>query len=202
MPSSRPFPASSPTTRSAPARSRLGYRAEILNYVTLTAQDTVNHIAVGQVRLEFPKLLVNIRDDFVKTSDPPNTELTGPIESLTNVLAPEAEYRLTTRLAVGANYAWTHVRFPTNRRRRGRSGPGRAARRRVAVLEDPAQGGPAVQLQLRESIFNLQSDRDFAAHQVHRRGAGRPDAPSSPRPFASASRSAIPTRPFSPAISA
>ena len=53
-----------------------------------------------------------MRDDFVKTSDPPNTELTGPIESLTNVLAPEAEYRLTTRLTLGGNYSWTHVRYP------------------------------------------------------------------------------------------
>ena len=96
-----------------PHAATLGYRAEILNYVTLTDQDTVNHVAVAQLRLDFPKLLVNVRDDFVKTSDPPNTELTGPIESLTNVLAPEAEYRLTTRLALGANYAWTHVRFPT-----------------------------------------------------------------------------------------
>jgi len=96
-----------------PHAATLGYRAEILNYVTLTDQDTVNHIAVAQLRLDFPKLLVNVRDDFVKTSDPPNTELTGPIESLTNVLAPEAEYRLTTRLSLGANYAWTYVRFPT-----------------------------------------------------------------------------------------
>ena len=96
-----------------PHAATLGYRAEILNYVTLTDQNTVNHVVVAQLRLDFPKLLVNVREDFVKTSDPPNTELTGPIESLTNVLAPEAEYRLTTRLALGANYAWTYVRFPT-----------------------------------------------------------------------------------------
>ena len=97
-----------------PHAATLGYRAEILNYVTLTSQDTVNHVAVAQLRLDFPKLLFNLRDDFVKTSDPPNTEITGPIVSLTNVLAPEAEYRLTTRLALGANYAWTHVRFPSD----------------------------------------------------------------------------------------
>jgi len=89
----------------------LGYRAEILNYVTLTNQDTVNHIGVAQLRLEYPKLLFNLRDDFVRTSDPPNTELTGPIESNTNVLATEAEYRLTSRLAAGINYSWTHVNF-------------------------------------------------------------------------------------------
>jgi len=89
----------------------LGYRAEILNYLTLTSQDTVNHIAVGQLRLDFPRLFVNLRDDFVHTNDPPNTELTGPIESSTNTLAPEVEYHLTTRFSIGANYSWTHVTF-------------------------------------------------------------------------------------------
>ncbi len=89
----------------------LGYRAEILNYVTLTAQDTVNHIGVVQLRLEFPKTLFTLRNDFVRTSEPPNTELTGPIESDTNVLASELEYRLTSRFSVGANYSWTHVSF-------------------------------------------------------------------------------------------
>jgi hypothetical protein len=74
----------------------------------------VNHAAVAQLRLDFPKTLLNLRDDFVKTTDPPNSELTGPIESITNVLAPEAEYRITNRLAVGANYSWTYVRFPNN----------------------------------------------------------------------------------------
>ena len=97
-----------------PHSATLGYRAEILNYVTLTSQDTVNHAAVAQLRLDFPKTLLILRDDFVKTTDPPNTELTGPIASITNVLAPEAEYRITNRFSVGANYSWTYVRFPNN----------------------------------------------------------------------------------------
>ena len=88
-----------------------GYRAEILNWVELTSQDTVHHIGVGQLRLEFPRLLLNLRDDFTRTSDPPGSELTGRIKSTTNVLAPESEYRLTERFAVGANYSWTRVRF-------------------------------------------------------------------------------------------
>jgi len=88
-----------------------GYRAEILNWVQLTSQDTVHHIAVGQLKLDFPRLAVNVRDDFSRTSDPPGTELTGRIMSTTNVLGPESEYRLTERFAVGANYSWTYVRF-------------------------------------------------------------------------------------------
>jgi hypothetical protein len=88
-----------------------GYRAEILNWVNFPSQDTVHHIGVTQLRLDFPRLLVNLRDDFVRTSDPPGTELTGRIKSTTNVLQPETEYRLTDRFAVGANYAWTRVRF-------------------------------------------------------------------------------------------
>ena len=88
-----------------------GYRAEILRYVDLTNQDTVHHIAVGQLRLDFPRLLLGLKDDFTRTSDPPGTELTGRIKSTTNVLKPEAEYRITSRLSTGLNYAWTRVRF-------------------------------------------------------------------------------------------
>ena len=88
-----------------------GYRAEILRYVDLTNQDTTNHFAVGQLRLDFPRLLVNIREDFAHTTDPPGTELTGPIESDTSILTPEIEYGLTQRFSVGMNYSWTHVHF-------------------------------------------------------------------------------------------
>jgi hypothetical protein len=88
-----------------------GYRAEILRYLDLTNQDTVHHIGVAQLRLDFPRTLLTLRDDFTRTSDPPGTELTGRILSTTNVLKPEGEYRLTQRFALGASYAWTHVRF-------------------------------------------------------------------------------------------
>lgn len=88
-----------------------GYRAEILRFATLEGQDAVHHIGVGQIRLEFPRTLINVRDDFTRTTDPPGTELTGRIKSTTNTLVPEAEYRLTERFSVGANYAWTHVDF-------------------------------------------------------------------------------------------
>src|SRR6266571_7224254 len=39
-----------------------GYRTEILRYVDLTNQNTTNHFAVAQLRLAFPRLLVNLRD--------------------------------------------------------------------------------------------------------------------------------------------
>jgi hypothetical protein len=88
-----------------------GYRAEILKYLDLTNQDTVHHIAVGQVRLDFPRTLLTLRDDFTRTSDPPGTELTGRILSNTNVLKPEAEYRWTPTFSTGLSYTWTNVRF-------------------------------------------------------------------------------------------
>jgi hypothetical protein len=56
-----------------PHSAALGYRAEILNYVTLTSENTVNHIGVAQLRLDFPKLFFNLRNDFTHTSDPPDT---------------------------------------------------------------------------------------------------------------------------------
>jgi long-subunit fatty acid transport protein len=89
----------------------LGYRAEILEYFQLTEQDTVNHIALGEVRLDFPRLLAILRDDFVHTSDPPNTELTGPITSDTNTLTSSVEYRFTPRLSAGLSASWTYINF-------------------------------------------------------------------------------------------
>ena len=89
----------------------VGYRAEILNYMDLTDQNTTNHFAVGQLRLDFPRTLLTLREDFARTNSPPGTELTGPIVSDTNILKPEAEYRLTQRFGLGLNYSWTHVTF-------------------------------------------------------------------------------------------
>jgi len=88
-----------------------GYRAEILSYVTLTGQNNTHHIAAGQLRLDFPRTLINVKDDFTRTSDPPGTELTGPILSTTNFLKPEGEYRLTPSFSVGLNSSWLHQRF-------------------------------------------------------------------------------------------
>ena len=88
-----------------------GYRAEILNYVSLSSQDNVHQIAAVQLRLDFPRTLINLRDDFIKTSDPPTTELTGPIISTTNVFKPDAEYRLTPRFSTGLGFTWRYVRF-------------------------------------------------------------------------------------------
>ncbi len=88
-----------------------GYRAEILRYLDLTDQNTVHHIAVGQLRLDFPRTLLTLRDDFTRTSDPPGTELTGRILSNTNVLKPEGEYRITPSFSTGLNYSWTRTRF-------------------------------------------------------------------------------------------
>jgi hypothetical protein len=143
----------------------LGYRAEILNWLELTSQNAVHHIGVTQLRLDYPRLFVNVRDDFVRTSDPPDTELTGRLLSDTNVLLPEAEYRVTTRLSVGANYSWTHVSFDDQ-----------------AVAEDLDRDEhlwgasvfwkirPRADLRLNYNYgfktFRFQSDRDVTRHSV------------------------------------
>jgi len=142
-----------------------GYRAEILRYLDLTSQDTVHHIAVAQLRLDFPRTLLNLRDDFTRTSDPPGTELTGRILSTTNVLKPEGEYRLTPSLSTGLNYAWTRVRFDD---------------RAIATLIDRDEqvigasvfwkvvpkGDLFFNYSYGWSSFTESSDRDFTAHSV------------------------------------
>jgi hypothetical protein len=90
----------------------LGFRAEILRYVDLDSQDTEHYFVLGNVLLDFPGgLKFRLKEDFARTSDPPGTELTGRIESTTNVLAPSVEYGFTRRFAVGLDYVWTTVRF-------------------------------------------------------------------------------------------
>jgi hypothetical protein len=89
-----------------------GYRAEILEYFDLQGLNTVNQSAVGQAKLTLAKLQLMFRDDYIQTTVPPGTELTGPIKTNANTLAPTAEYKLTDRFSLGANYTWTHVTFP------------------------------------------------------------------------------------------
>ncbi len=142
-----------------------GYRAEILRYLDLTNQDTVHHIAVGQLRLDFPRTLLNLKDDFTRTSDPPGTELTGRILSTTNVLKPEGEYHLTPSFSTGLNYAWTRVRFDD---------------RAIATLIDRDEhligasvfwkvvpkGDLFLNYSYGWSSFTDSSDRDFTSHSV------------------------------------
>ena len=91
-----------------------GYKAEFVEYFNISGQDTVNLTGVVQAKLALAKLHLLFRDDYVQTSVPPGTELTGPVQSTTNTLAPTAEYNLTERFSLGANYMWTHIHFPAS----------------------------------------------------------------------------------------
>lgn len=119
----------------------VGYRAEILNYVTLTDQNTTNQFGVVQLKLDMARLKVQLRDDFTETTDPPGSELTGPIKSQTNVLAPTAEYRVTERFSLGVNYAWTHIRFPASSA--GAGSPDAQQNQAVQRLDEDDQTGGA-----------------------------------------------------------
>src|SRR5690242_19002122 len=68
-----------------------GYRAEIINYLTLSNQNTVNQSGVFQFKVDMARLKLQLRDDFIETTHSLGSELTGPIKSQTNVLAPAAE---------------------------------------------------------------------------------------------------------------
>jgi Putative beta-barrel porin 2 len=88
-----------------------GYRAEILNYDQLTNQNNTHHIAATQLLLDFPRTLLTFKDDFTRTSDPPGTELTGPVMSTTNLVKPSAEYRLSPTFSFGPNFSYLYQRF-------------------------------------------------------------------------------------------
>ena len=88
-----------------------GYRAEILNYATLTAENNTHHMFSGQLRLEYPRTLITVTDSFARTSDPPGTELAGPIQSTTNILNPAGRYQLTPTFSAGLGFSWLHQSF-------------------------------------------------------------------------------------------
>ncbi len=91
----------------------LGYRAEILEFLRLRQNDTLNHIFAGDGDLVFNRLRFHVHDDFIKTTEPANTELTGRVGSTRNIFTATTEYRLTERFSLGANAGWTHSDFPT-----------------------------------------------------------------------------------------
>jgi hypothetical protein len=95
-------------------RLDLSARAELLRFINNTQFDNEHYFLLANLALIYPGgLRIGVREEFVKTSDPPGTELTGRIESTTNTVALEAEYALAGRLSIGTNYAYTRVRFDT-----------------------------------------------------------------------------------------
>jgi hypothetical protein len=64
------------------------------------------------VGFDFPGgVKFTLKEDFADTNQPPNSELTGPIQNITNTLSPSVEYAITRRYAIGFEYIWTHVSF-------------------------------------------------------------------------------------------
>lgn len=88
-----------------------GYRMELLKFMDHGSQDDEHHLASLDLKIALNKLRVSLHHDLTLTSDPPNSELTGRLDSTTINLAPEVEYNLTSRLSVGALYSFTDVRF-------------------------------------------------------------------------------------------
>jgi hypothetical protein len=87
------------------------YRAEILNYVTLTELDTTHHVFSGALNLNYPRTMITLTDSFAQTTTPPGTELTGPVDSTTNNLGVSGQYRLSPTFAVGPSFTWLHQTF-------------------------------------------------------------------------------------------
>jgi hypothetical protein len=93
-------------------RFDLGFRTEILRYVDLGSQNTENYFVLARGLLDFPGgLKFTFKEDFAHTNQPPNSELTGPIENTTNVFSSAVEYAITQRYSIGLEYAFTHVTF-------------------------------------------------------------------------------------------
>jgi len=93
-------------------RFDLGFRTEILRYTDIGSQNTENYFVLARGLLDFPTgVKITFKNDFAHTNQPPNSELTGPIENTTNVFTPSIEYTITQRYAVGLEYAFTHVSF-------------------------------------------------------------------------------------------
>lgn len=124
-----------------------GFRAEFVEYFNVSGQDAVNYSGVLQGKYATGKLQFVFRDDYVQSTVPPGSELTGPINSTTNTLAPTAEYQVAERFSVGANYTWTHTEFPGNSSGSSSDAPTQTQQQNQAVQQlnsDNQQGGVTV----------------------------------------------------------
>ena len=93
-------------------RLDLSVRAEILRYLERSQFDAEHVFGQAGVTMVFGgNVRARLRAELARTSDPPGTELTGRIKSTTYNVAPDIEYALAGRFAVGANYAYTRVSF-------------------------------------------------------------------------------------------
>jgi hypothetical protein len=93
-------------------RFDLGFRTEILRYVALGSQNTENYFVLARLGFDFPGgLKFTLKEDLADTNQAPNSELTGPIQNITNVLTPSVEYAITRRYAIGFDYTWTRQFF-------------------------------------------------------------------------------------------
>src|SRR5262249_23811614 len=93
-------------------RFDLGFRAEILRYTDLGSQNTENYFVLARGLLDFPGgLKITLKEDFAHTNQPPNSELTGPIENTTNTFTPSIEYAITRRYSIGLEYSFIHQTF-------------------------------------------------------------------------------------------
>jgi hypothetical protein len=95
-------------------RLDLAARVEILRYFDNGQFDDEHYFVLANLALVYPGgLRIRVKEEFVKTSDPPGTELTGRIDNTTNTIAPEIEYAIAQRVSVGVNYAYARVRLDT-----------------------------------------------------------------------------------------
>jgi hypothetical protein len=89
-----------------------GYRAEFIKYAKLKNQDTVDHFATLGMKLDFPGgLLVNMDNVFSKSTQPPLSDLSGPVKNLQDVLRTSVEYRLGEIYSVGLSHDLHYFKF-------------------------------------------------------------------------------------------
>jgi len=71
------------------------YLADIINFHRYDNQDRTDHTVNARVRLNFvDRVVLTVRDNFRKTADPPNSELTALESRMRNAAGGKAELRL------------------------------------------------------------------------------------------------------------
>lgn len=97
------------TYEKGPVSLGAGYRAEFLDFLTLNSQDNIHHFPVLNLAISPERWKLGLRTSVSATSDPPNSEITSRLDTTTITFAPDYEYKLTPRLALGVNYGWNRV---------------------------------------------------------------------------------------------
>ncbi len=92
---------------------RADFRADILQYVNNTDQNTQRYYANLSTLFNFARTQLRLRETFAHTDTPPNSEVAQPVERNENYLTGGLDYGLTNLWGIGFDFTWGYINYLT-----------------------------------------------------------------------------------------